>query len=292
MTSIDNLILEGPHGSIPVRHYRSDDSGTLSPGIVWLHGGSWVGGDLDMPEADWVSRELSARGISVFSVDYRLAPWFDTAAPPYVLTTDGDHFPTAQHETVFVFDWVRAHGADLGIAPELLSMGGASAGSNIAAGSALALRDRTGSQPRSLVLVYPIVHSTLPAPRPELAEKIAQLPVAEAFSPELLDAMTRNYLGGDGNRNNSYAFPGGHDLQGLPPTFILNSDHDTMRSSGERFASELAAAGVDLLVIREEGTRHGHLNSPDEPAASTSIDRMSSWLHPNSLVGRAHDDAR
>lgn len=290
MTTITELILDGPHGAIPLREYRPDYTGVATPGLVWLHGGSWVGGDLDMPEADWVSRELAARGICVISVDYRLAPWFDMAAPPYALTEDGHPFPVAHEEAVFVFDWVRSHAADSDISPSLLSFGGASAGSNIAAGGALALRDRAGIQPRALLLVYPIVHSTLPVPRPELAAKMERLPVAESFSPELLDAMSRNYVGGAGVLSHAYAFPGGHDLQGLPPTFILNSDHDTLRSSGEKFASELAAAGVDLLVIREEGTRHGHLNASDGPAALTSIERMCAWLHPTPLVGRPHDD--
>ena len=43
-------------------------------GLVWAHGGGFAGGDLDMPEADWVSRALAARGITVVSVDYALAP--------------------------------------------------------------------------------------------------------------------------------------------------------------------------------------------------------------------------
>jgi acetyl esterase/lipase len=43
------------------------------PGLVWVHGGGFARGGLDMPEADWVSSTLSGRGIPVVSVDYRLA---------------------------------------------------------------------------------------------------------------------------------------------------------------------------------------------------------------------------
>ena len=42
-------------------------------GLVWAHGGGFAAGDLDMPEADHVARELAAAGTTVFSVDYRLA---------------------------------------------------------------------------------------------------------------------------------------------------------------------------------------------------------------------------
>ena len=82
-----------------------------------------------------------------------------------------------------------------------------------------------------------------------------------------------------------YAFPGGQDPHGLPPTFILNSDVDGLRPSGESFASEIAAAGVDLLLIREDGTRHGHLNEPSTPGAARSVERLIAWLVPNPSRG-------
>ncbi|HWV50489.1 MAG TPA: alpha/beta hydrolase fold domain-containing protein, partial [Microbacterium sp.] len=43
-------------------------------GLVWAHGGGFLFGDIDMPESDWVARQLAARGTTVVSVDYRLAP--------------------------------------------------------------------------------------------------------------------------------------------------------------------------------------------------------------------------
>lgn len=80
----EDLMIEGPHGSVPVRVYRPepgwrpttaaspDDDGQL-PGLVWFHGGAFVGGDLDMPEADLVARGIVSRtGVTVVSVFYRL----------------------------------------------------------------------------------------------------------------------------------------------------------------------------------------------------------------------------
>jgi acetyl esterase len=65
----------GPHGPVPVRIYTpSREVPAGSPGLVWLHGGGFIGGDLDMREADWTSREVcAAAGAVVVSVDYRLA---------------------------------------------------------------------------------------------------------------------------------------------------------------------------------------------------------------------------
>lgn len=40
-----------------------------------------------------------------------------------------------------------------------------------------------------------------------------------------------------------FAFPGGHDLSGMPPTLVLDADRDSLRASGERFATELPTVG-------------------------------------------------
>ena len=45
--------IPGPHGDIPIRIYTSDvDGATTRPGLLWLHGGAFIGGNLNMPEAD------------------------------------------------------------------------------------------------------------------------------------------------------------------------------------------------------------------------------------------------
>ena len=73
-------------------------------------------------------------------------------------------------------------------------------------------------------------------------------------------------------------------MSGLPPTFILNCDSDSLRASGQQFGAELAVAGVDVTMVREVGTRHGHLNEPDNPAAWRSITRITDWLISSSLI--------
>src|SRR3954468_914337 len=75
-------IAPGPHGPVPVRIYTPDSPS--GAGLVWAHGGGFVGGDLDMREADWTAREIAARaGAVVVSVDYRLPPrgWSSPPTP-------------------------------------------------------------------------------------------------------------------------------------------------------------------------------------------------------------------
>ena len=276
---MDSLTIPGPHGTIPIRVYRAAGA-DASPALVWAHGGGFAWGELDMPEAHWVSEQLAALGVTVVSVDYRLAPVSEalTDGEP---ARDGVRFPVASEEVATAFRWAVQHATEWGIDSGRVSLGGASAGGNLAAGAAMRLRDAGGPHPVSLMLAYPLVHSVLPEPTAALARMIALLPAEARFEPADVRALNLNYVGDPAELANPYAFPGGHDPAGLPPTFILNSDHDSLRSSGQAFAAELALAGVDVTVYHEPGTRHGHLNEPDNAGARASIHRMAAWLTQN-----------
>ncbi len=102
-----------------------------TPALVWAHGGGFVAGDLDMPEADWVARSLAARGVTVVSIDYRLA-------------SDGWRYPTPSNDVLAAWTWTLANTADLGIDPARVSLGGASAGANLVAGAVLRLLGNAG----------------------------------------------------------------------------------------------------------------------------------------------------
>lgn len=264
--------IDGPHGPIPVRVYSSADA---AHGLVWAHGGAFVAGDLDMPESDWVARNMAETGAVVVAVDYRLAPspqWSDRWGSGRSV---GHRFPVASEELSAAFTWA----ANEAPGTRTWYLGGASAGANLATGAALRLRDHGGPLPAGLVLAYPLVHAELPAMSPELARTYETIPEDKRFSPETVLALNLNYVDDPADLGNPYAFPGGHDLTRLPPTLIVNSDRDSLRASGERFAAELALAGVDLTVVRERGTWHGHLNEPDTAGAAQTIRRVQTWLH-------------
>jgi len=126
----------GPHGPVPVRIYSpSAEVPVGAPCLVWLHGGGFIGGDLDMHEADWTAREVCvAAGAVVVSVDYRLA-------------VGGVCYPVPHDDTVAAVTWVRDRAEELGVDPARITIGGASAGGNLTAGAAVRLRDRDGWAP-------------------------------------------------------------------------------------------------------------------------------------------------
>src|SRR4051794_15002181 len=240
----------GPHGPVPVRIYTPDSP--TGAGLVWAHGGGFVGGDLDMREADWTAREIAARaGAVVASVDSRLA-------------VGGVCSPVPHDDVVAAVAWTRDNAAAVGVDPARISIGGASAGGNLTAGAALELRDRDGWVPASLLLAYPALHAAVPAPSAALAAKLAELP--PLFQPRAGSGhpLSGNYLGGPLSRADGYAFPAHAVLEGLCPTVVINAEYDNLRPSGEAFTAALAVAGVDVRQVTVPGLLHGFLNQPAE----------------------------
>ena len=288
-----NRQLQGPHGEIPVRIYTPSTSRREPVGLVWCHGGSYIYGDLDMAESDWVATSLAGAGISVVAVDYRLAPvpqWaLDHGAEP---GAGNSYYPVAINEIEAVLGWANTelHAQS----PGGWALGGASAGGTLTAGLTLRLRDQGLTMPSRLLLAYPLLHPKLPTFSTELEIKLAAMTPDPGIplTPQGVEGLTLNYVNGNPKQlGDPYAFPGGHDLSGFPPTFILNSDADTIRASGDAFAAELASAGVDILALREHGTKHGHLNEPTTIGAQRSIYRIIEWLTSPWAYGQSADSS-
>jgi len=272
-------------------------------GLVWAHGGGFAAGDLDMPEADWVARSLAARGVTVVSVDYRLVG-------------DGCRFPAPSDDVIAAWRWTLAHADELGIDPGRIAIGGASAGANLVTGAVLRLLGSGGrgapgeagrvsrpasdagdldtrgtprgaprspeapGMPAGVFLAYPTLLAVQPAPDAALRALLDANPAADRFSPDVVRGMYENFLGGPVDDAPLPAVPGRatpDDVRGFPPTLMINGEADELRVSGEAFAATLADAGVPLELVVEPGTEHGHLNRPDEPAASATIDRVVRW---------------
>jgi acetyl esterase len=263
---VRDVTIESPHGPVGGRIYRASDSERA--GFVWVHGGGFIVGDVEMPEAHWVSLALAARGIPVLSLDYHKA-------------LRGVHYPVPSDDVLAGWTWATTHADQLGVTAADLHFGGASAGANLVAGVTKRLRDSASPLPASLVLAYPLLHGDIPPLSRELQEKLAAEEV-ESLSAASVREMNMQYVGSEALLDDRYAFAANGDVSGQPPVFILNSDTDVLRASGEAYAEQLGLAGVDVTIETEPGTRHGHLNGPDEPGAFPSLDRIATWL-------QAHD---
>ncbi|MFV0634091.1 alpha/beta hydrolase fold domain-containing protein [Demequina sp.] len=279
---------------VPARLYRPSTadapagSGVIvNPrGIVWAHGGGFVHGDLDMPEGDHVARTLAEAGHTVLSVDYRLVEFGGdwSTAPTFEAAR---RFPAAHDDLGTAFAWLHTQAETLGVDPATLVIGGASAGACLAASAALHLcRDAASAsalpsptpRPAGLMLAYPTVHAALPEHDATVASAVADLPDDRRFFPHAVAGMNLHYVGDPALLDDPYALPGGHDLAAMPPTVIVNSERDDLRTSGEHLARELEAAGVAVECSYELGATHGHLNQPHEPFAARTLTTYLTWL--------------
>ncbi len=266
--------IPGPNGPVPVRVYvtRQPRPG-LVPALVWMHGGAFTHGDLDVPEAEHFARQMADRtGTVVFSVDYRLC-------------TDTVHMPVPHDDCYAVYAWVRQHADEWGIDPARVAVGGGSAGANLAASVALH-GSETGQAPWQMLLAYPVVHVVFPAPSDELAAALAVTPRALLFTSDASGGINEYVLGRPISGATSYDFPAlAADASKFPPAYIENSEFDELRASGEAFAAQLEAAGVDVELVTARGVPHGHLNAVGSPWLEEAYGRFAGRLQ----KGPAHD---
>ncbi len=261
---VDDLELEGPHGPIPARRYLAPQP---AAGLVWVHGGGYVAGDLDMPESHWVSLALAAAGVSVVALDYRKA-------------LHGVRHPVPSDDVLAGWREVRRRAAEFGLPDGPLFLGGASAGANLAAGVTVRLRQggATDEVPAGLALVYPLLHAELPAPDEELEAALAILPPESHIPPGFAARLNENLFGPTGDMADPVAFPAFADLEGFPPLLVVNADTDELRTSGEAFAALATDAGVPVELVREEGSVHGYLDHPGDPRAERTLERLARWI--------------
>ena len=252
---------------VPLRIYRPEQP--RGDALLWVHGGEFTGGDLEMPEADWVARALALGGHLVVTADYRLV-------------TETLRFPAPSDDVLEAWAWLCDHAAGLG-APGRVHLGGASAGGNLALGAALRIRDgdeaaHGASQPASVVLAYPTLHAVQPAPSAELTELLQSLPAAEHKPQDYVLQMYTRLIGGPIAGAPAAAVPGIARPTGLPPVFMVASDIDLLRPSAEGYGRLLTEHDVEHEYVVEPGTRHGHLNDPDTAPALATIERFHGWL--------------
>lgn len=261
--AVSDVPVAGPHGAVRARLYR-DPARPARNGFVWVHGGAFFGGTLDMPESNWVALELAAHGIPTLAVDYRKA-------------LRGVKHPIPVDDVSAAWRYATGHAEEL-FGTDRVHLGGASAGGAIVAGVALRMRDERGRMPASIVLAYPFLHPDLPPNTAATEELMAKMPARLRFRPTIVRALAKHYAGA-GRLSDPYAFAGvADDLHGFPPTYLLVAAIDDLRSSGDLFARQLREAGVRVELFAERSATHGHLNHPEANSAQRSLKRIRAWI--------------
>jgi len=148
---------------------------------------------------------------------------------------------------------MSANAGPFGIDPARLVVAGESAGGNLAAVAALALRE-SGPRLAMQVLVYPVTDQ---AADTDSLRRFAQ---GYSLTRELLRWYQGNYLRGEPDRADWRASPSrAKDHSRLPPAYIITAGFDPLLDEGKAYAERLAQAGVPVTYECFEGQIHGFL---------------------------------
>ena len=212
-------------GRIRVRIHRPSGSGP-HPLHVFLHGGGWAVGTID--ERDPKCRQIVAgANCVVASVEYRMAP--------------ENAFPTPAEDCYAALCWLVEHAPEHGIDPDLISIGGESAGGNLAAVVCLMARDRSGPTISYQWLEVPAVDLTKSQP------SFREVPDGFLLDAAVIDEFLDAYLLDPDQAKDPYASPLFADSHtDLPPAWIMSCEYDKLRDDGVAYAAALREAGVEV----------------------------------------------
>lgn len=237
VTEVESRIIPGPAGSLPIRVYTPLHCyGQALPGLIYLHGGGFVCGDLETHDP-LCRTTCDETGCRTVAVDYRLAP---------------EHpFPAAVQDAYAAADWVINHAHQLRIDPTRIAIAGDSAGATLAAVVChLMAEDRPGALALQLLLC-PILDWT-----------VAANARRDFGSTYLLDRHTIEqelawYLPAGRDPEHPHISPvHAADFRGQPPTHIHTAEFDPVRDDGRVYADKLQSAGVAVCHTCHGGMVH------------------------------------
>ena len=240
MAELRNLAAPGPLGAIPLRLYRPRGARNPTPVLVYYHGGGWVIGDLDTHES-LCTQLADESGCAVVAVDYRMGP---------------EHrFPAAVNDSVAAFRFIRDQAGALGLDPTRMALGGDSAGGNLAAVVALALRDAGEVSPVKLqLLIYPATDMRALAPSHTSNGQ------GYLLTSDTITYFREHYIDNPAHCDDWRCSPLLHpDLSGLPPALVLTAGFDPLRDEGRQFADALSKAGSSAQYVCFERQIHGFI---------------------------------
>ena len=233
---VETVTMPGPGGAMALRIYTPVAAGSEAlPALIYFHGGAFRHGDFEAYETTcrFLAAEASCR---VIAVDYRRAP--------------ENPFPAAVEDAAAAVAWIETNAATLGIDPNRTSVGGDSAGANLAA-VACQLAAAAG-EPHIMqqMLLFPVTQ--LGSAFPSLTA------YGEGFN---LDRDGLEYCYGLYAPKDKWSDPRVSPLEagklaGLPPAFVMLAEYDPLHDEGLAYAEKMRAAGVAVSLVDWPGVIH------------------------------------
>jgi acetyl esterase/lipase len=258
------------HGPLLATLYRP--AGTAIAAVVEVHGGGWTSGDRTSNEP--IARHLSANGIAVLSLDFRMPP---QAAYPVTLT-----------DVTAGLRWMKAHAPDVGTVAGRVGLLGTSSGGHLALLAALKPRDeRYAGKPAPgepdgtvgfAVLGWPVSD---PLARYHAVRERANTRLIEAHHAFWADEAAMA-------EGSPYDIVVRGDAQNMPSLLILQgmNDDNLTPDMQHRFIDAYRAKGGNAELVLFDGEPHSFIGrDPASAASRDALVRMTAFIIREATAG-------
>ena len=250
----DTITIEGPGGDLDLRIIDTGDSDGV---YLHIHGGGWVLGGADLSDVGNEAMSIEA-GVTVVSVDYRLAPEY-----PY---------PAGVDDCAAAAAWLVENGRTV-FGTDRYTIGGESAGANLAASTILRTRDDMGYTGWAAAnLAYGVY---LPHGTPSVRQWTE---VGRILEPESMTWYGEHYVGEQKiAMDDPYFSPLYGKLDNMPPALFSVGTWDPLLDDTLFMATRWLAAGNETELEIYPGGIHAFDNFPIE-IATRARDRMHRFI--------------
>lgn len=243
------LVNEEKINSVNCRIYKKDGLVDYAPCIIYIHGGAFIGGSLDVSENPCKLLAEKINGV-VISIDYSLAP-----ENPY---------PLGLNDCRKVTEYIMLENTKYGIDKNKIGIVGESAGANLAT-----IIANENLNIKFQGLLYPVVTLSEKNPyftwnidlyeNPYNEEKINNFINSLKNCEELFKKV---YLQGKVNSEREDVSPiFNKNLSNIKKTLIAVSEYDYLRIQGETYGKLIKKSGIDTKIIRYEGVNHAFIDN-------------------------------
>ncbi len=233
---------------------------TTRTAVVICPGGAYVHLATDH-EGRQVGEWLNNLGVVGVMLEYRLGPKY--------------HYPVELLDAQRAVRYVRAHAAELKVAPDRIGIMGFSAGGHLAstvathfdggAANAADPLDRVSSRPDFAILAYPVIHLSGPAAEYSFKMLLGEHPDEQVLHSLFTDTMVTAQT---------------------PPTFLVHADDDdaVFSENSVSFYLGLKKAGVPAEMHIYQFGGHGFGLAPLNPVLSSWSRRLEDWMRGRGLL--------
>lgn len=245
-------ILEVPfeNRTVSVEFYVKDVCGIGKPLLIFMHGGGFVSGSVDVVR-NFCKGLVDSGDIAVANIDYSLAP--------------EAKYPIAIEEGITVIRYFAEHAKQYGIDPKYIGVAGDSAGGNLVGAIAI-LEELVTYQ----CLIYPLVvvdereeekYCTWSRRQYDIDADEKLVDAAIAYIKDAIPNVRFTYTDEDTDLSQKTISLICNDrMEHLPRTLIVASEFDYLRVQDEAYARMLCDAGAQVKYIEYKGMDHAFID--------------------------------